>query len=373
MRRGVGGNHLGVMAAALIACAGLLCACDGRAPQGGPIVPRACWGEGGMQPGQFAYPRALDSDASSLWIIDKSARVQRCDPVTGDCLGGWKMPEWEVGKPTGVTVWTPSGGTDQDELVLIPDTHYHRVMIYAVARTPEGRIDGTLLTQFGSYGEGESQFIYPTDVCVIPSDDGKSIRRLYVSEYGGHDRVSAFDAVASKDGKPAFEYRFSFGRFGSGAGADPVEFNRPQSVEFDRSKRELVITDACNHRVGRFTLDGRLVKWLGHAGTGPGELGYPYGLSLLGDGTALVAEFGNNRVQRLDLENGACLGIFGQAGHADGQVATPWAVTVLGDRAFVLDSGNNRVIGFDRPRGRPAALSTVGAGPKEAEKGGGAG
>src|SRR2546423_1001204 len=79
------------------------------------------------------------------------------------------------------------------------------------------------------------------------------VERIYVSEYGGNDRVSVFDK----------EHKFlvSFGRPGSGDQADPVEFNRPQSIGVDQKRGRLVITDAVNHRVGVFTLDGKLVRW----------------------------------------------------------------------------------------------------------------
>src|SRR3954468_10178352 len=103
--------------------------CSHREPAGGPLQVKVCFGEVGLSPGQFSYPRCLDHDATSLWAIDKQARVQRLDPQTGQWLGGWQMPEWSNGKPTGVTAWEPEGGGD-GPLVFIPDTHYSRVMVY---------------------------------------------------------------------------------------------------------------------------------------------------------------------------------------------------------------------------------------------------
>src|SRR4051812_3689693 len=54
---------------------------DSGAPKPFDVV--AAWGEVGLNPGQFTYPRALDTDGTNLWAIDKSARVQRLDPKTG--------------------------------------------------------------------------------------------------------------------------------------------------------------------------------------------------------------------------------------------------------------------------------------------------
>src|SRR5436190_8673840 len=88
-----------VAAQVLVALA--LSGCSHREPAGGPIQVKVCFGEVGLSPGQFSYPRCLDHDATSLWAIDKQARVQRLDPRTGQWLGGWQMPEWSNGKPTG--------------------------------------------------------------------------------------------------------------------------------------------------------------------------------------------------------------------------------------------------------------------------------
>ncbi|MBS0198555.1 MAG: hypothetical protein JSR77_17530 [Planctomycetes bacterium] len=357
-------------AACVGVCALLLAACHRTPPNGEKIAATLTFGEPGLSPGQFSYPRAMTNDGTYLWVVDKAARVQRMDPATGESPLGWRMPEWKLGKPTGISVWKPVGGADTDELVFLPDTHYHRVMVYRVGEHPAPDLgpanDGTqwggkvtLVARFGEYGSGPGQFTYPTDVAILPTPDGKSIARLYVSEYGGTDRVSVFEP----DG-PNWKFSFAFGRFGSGDQADPVEFSRPQSVEIDTAKRELVIADACNHRVGRFTLEGRLIAWIGgpeQMGSGPGQFTYPYGLALLGDGSALVAEFGNNRVQRIDLASGTSMGTYGQAGREAGQLATPWAVTALADSAFVLDSGNNRVMRFPKPTSRVAGAQPTGA------------
>jgi DNA-binding beta-propeller fold protein YncE len=70
---------------------------------------------------------------------------------------------------------------------------------------------------------------------------------------------------------------------------------------------------------------------------------YPYGLDMLSDGTLVVSEYGNNRLQRFD-RRGNSLGVWGEAGRRPGQLAYPWAVAVApGDRLLVIDSGNNRV------------------------------
>ncbi len=308
-------------------------------PQAVPVV--AQFGGVGTNPGQFAYPRAIDADRESVWVIDKSARVQRLDPATGKVLAAWAMPEYLLGKPTGVTVGV---GPNGEPAVYVPETHYQRVTVYSVPAAPGEK--PTVLAQFGKYGRAGGEFIYPTDVGVLTTDDGRTVERIYVAEYGGNDRVSVFDANR--------RFLFSFGCFEApeDAGPEAIEFNRPQSIVIDRSRARLTIADACNHRLGVFDLDGRLIRWIGSretAGKEPGRFNYPYGLALCPDGSVLVSEFGNHRVQRIDVQTGESLGVFCSMGRRadEGEVLYPWGVALIGSTAYVLDSGNNRVLGLD--------------------------
>jgi hypothetical protein len=231
--------------------------------------------------------------------------------------------------------------------------------------------------------------VYPTDVCVVPTADGKGIDKVFVSEYGGNDRVSIWipapespsqregfgvgepsttDAPTNpptpdpslREGRYAnWKFLRSFGTFGDSPSKELVQFSRPQTMSLTYDGSQLLIADACNHRIGIFTLEGELVRWIATRGPGrePGQVAYPYAIVPLGDDTIMVAEFGNNRLQRLDLATGDSLGIFGQAGRAKGQLSTPWSMTRVGDLLYVLDSGNSRVVALDVPRGRPDALT----------------
>ncbi len=332
-------------------------------------------GETGKSPGQFTFPRCLESDGRSLWVIDKSARVQRIDPASGRASACWTMPDFKDGKPCGVTIgpppppeatWVkrgegvPEAWSAGDKLLYVADTHYFRVMVYAPPPLPKGdalESSAALVGSWGSYGKDAGQFIYVTDVGVLADERGYA-SRYYVSEYGDHDRISVFDART-------LQFLFEIG--GPGSSADPasIQFSRPQSVALDRGRGRLVVTDSCNHRVGVFTLDGKLTKWIGgpeRAGAGPDQFAYPYGLVLLADGSALVSEIGNARIKHLDLETGATRVCLGVAGRGAGELSTPWGVAVLGDRVWVLDSGNDRIQGFlSREIGRDVRVA-AGAG-----------
>lgn len=300
-------------------------------------------------------PRAIDTDGKTLWVVDKgSARIQRLDPMTGKCLQWWSMPKFELGKPTGLTIGPTPGDSDPTHQSLwVADTHYNRVMVYALPEMPakataettgpmfvpaQPPIEPRLVASFGTYGKGPGEFIYLTDVAILPDARG-GIERVYVSEYGGNDRVSVFDG--------SLKFLFSFGRCGSGASASDVQFDRPQSLAIDPASRELLIADARNHRVGRFTLDGALLAWYGgpdKVGREPGRFNYPWAILPLGDGTAMVTEHGNCRLQRIELKTGASVWMGGRPGRGVGELAEPWASVVLDGRMYTLDTANNRVV-----------------------------
>jgi hypothetical protein len=343
----------------LALCAAVLSipvACAKRdAARAGKLPSPKILGQTGRSPGQFTFPRCLESDGSSLWVIDKSAHVQRLDPETGRATAFWTMPDFANGKPCGLTIaappppdasWLAPGEqprTPGDKLLYIADTHYFRVMVYAPPATMPAGAEAAppLVGSWGTYGTGPGQFIYTTHVGVLTDERGYA-SRYYVSEYGDHDRVSVFDART-------LAFLFSIG--GPGSSADPatIQFSRPQSVALDRGRGRMVVTDACNHRVGVFSLDGALTKWIGgpdRAGNGVDQFAYPYGLLLLADGTAIVSEIGNARIKHIDLESGRTIACLGIAGRDAGELNTPWSVAMLGDRLWVLDSGNDRVQGF---------------------------
>jgi DNA-binding beta-propeller fold protein YncE len=268
------------------------------------------FGTTGMGPGEFSYPRAaaLDAAAGRLFVVDKAARVQ-CFNLQGEYQYEWRMPVWKAGKPTGL-------GLGPRGRVYVADTHYARVVVYEP--------DGEAVGWFGRMGEGPGEFVLPTDVAVTPTGE------LYVSEYGGNDRISKFDAD--------WNYLFSFG----GPDSGEARLQRPQCLRL-APDGTLWVADACNHRICHFAADGTLLGWFGHSGPEVGALWFPYGLELLGDGTLVVCEYGNNRVQRFTTD-GQSLGTWGRAGRDEGELAYPWALAVTGDDEIcVVDSGNNRV------------------------------
>lgn len=295
---------------ALYACAVLFApGCGDSSNSTSPVLLQ--FGRTGIGACEFNYPRAIArAPSGEIFVVDKAGRIQGFSDE-GAYRVAWRMPEIRAGKPTGL-------GIGPDGRVYAADTHYARVKIFKPDGTPDG--------EFGGFGDVPGQFRLPTDVAIDTSGN------VYVSEYGGNDRISRFT--------PDLKCVATF--------PDRAKFplNRPQSLAFDRDG-SLWVADSCNHRIVRLSPDGEVLAAFGSLGEAPGEFRFPYNVEPLSDGTIVVCEYGNNRVQHL-TRDGKSLGFWGRAGRETGQLAYPWALTVgRNDRVYAVDSGNNRVQVFD--------------------------
>jgi DNA-binding beta-propeller fold protein YncE len=268
------------------------------------------WGRRGISDGRLQKPRAMTIDRDDLlYIVDMTARIQ-VFTTDGEFVRGWQTPTHTNGRPTGISI-------DRQGNVLVPDTHYFRVLVYS----PQGDL---LETLGGTFGNAPGEFGLITD--VLEDDAGN----WYVSEYGEYDRIQKFSAER--------DFVLEWG----GHGAEPMQFSRPQGMAIDENNH-IWVADACNHRVQVFDTGGALVRLWGSYGRQPGQMAYPYGLLLGQEGHVYVTEFGNSRVQKFTRE-GQSLGCWGSVGRADGELLNPW--TLVQDsqgRIHVLDTNNHRV------------------------------
>lgn len=252
-------------------------------------------------------PRAVAAvPDGTLFVLDNVGRVLTFDSE-GKLLRTWWMPDYVVGRAEHI-LETRSG-----ELV-IADTHYHRVVIC--------NRQGEVLRKFGEYGEGPGQFIYP----VATAEDDRG--RLYVCEYGGHDRIQIF--------QPDGTYVGEFGEFGSG----PGQFQRPSGIVWHDHR--LYIVDAFNNRIHVCREDGTPVDLPQGAFTA--ALHYPYEIAHAPDGSLFVVEYGSARVTQFSAE-GKLLGRYGRIGNRTGELFTPWGLSVdTRGRLLIADTGNRRMV-----------------------------
>ncbi len=204
---------------------------------------------------------------------------------------------------------------------------------YVVNRSYENRPDGVrvaictlnedFIGEFGEYGEGDGQFIWPTALAL----DGEG--KVYVADEW-LNRISIFD----KDGN----FLSKWGTPGSGNG----EINGPASLAMT-SDGNLLVSDSKNHRIQKLTLDGQYLGQCGSYGTGPGQLNMPWGIDVDADDNIYVVDWRNDRIQKLS-PTGECLAVYGSSGSGTGQFNRPSGVCVdqEGD-IYVADRQNDRV------------------------------
>ncbi len=137
------------------------------------------------------------------------------------------------------------------------------------------------------------------------------------------------------------------------AGIGGAQFSGAGSVAVAAGPDETFVADTGHNRVLVYGPEGTLrARWgagggNGEAGSGVGEFNHPAAVAVDGDGTAYVADTGNNRIVKL-TPAGNVLTIWGSRGTSDGHFHSPNGIAIdAGGNVFVLDSENNRVEVFD--------------------------
>jgi DNA-binding beta-propeller fold protein YncE len=196
---------------------------------------------------------------------------------------------------------------------------------------------------FGLPGSETGQFNAPRAIAFAP--DGS----IYVADSRNH-RIQHFDAegnfIHAWGGFAAIDYT---------AGAvSPVTalqqaplgtFHEPWGVAVGPDG-SVYVTDTWNHRIQKFTAEGKPVKaWgtFGVAEEGPDRFYGPRGLSVDRQGRIFIADTGNKRIVIYDAE-GNLLNAFGSEGFDPGQFYEPVDVKLDAQgNAYVTDTWNRRV------------------------------
>ncbi len=197
-------------------------------------------------------------------------------------------------------------------------------------------LDHQFLGQFGAYGRGDGQFIWPRSIALDNGNggnNGNGIRVFATDDF--LNRVSIFDA----DGA----FLSGWGQPGSAAG----ELNGPAGIAIDHNRAgadgNVVIVDSLNHRIQRFTADGEYLGGFGSHGDADGQFNLPWGLCIGDDGAIYVADWKNRRVQKFDAD-GNFLQKFEASPSGIGALQGPTGVAVdsEGD-VYVADWGSHQV------------------------------
>ncbi|MCC6348471.1 MAG: T9SS type A sorting domain-containing protein [Candidatus Eisenbacteria bacterium] len=323
------------------------------------------WGASGSGNGQFNGPLGAAVDrAGNVYVVDSNnARVQKFSSggvylsQFGSIANLWWPSEVEIDPDGNVVVFDPGfytnakvvrfapsgaylaswplpagdftdGGFGLDAMgnVYVADHDGSRVLKYAA--------DGTLLTQWGSFGYGDGQFNAPSDVACDAAGN------LYVTDYDAR-RVQKFSGAGAPVAEGAPLPVLTIGAFGGGAG----QMNGPWGVGTDDAGN-VYVADTQNNRVQKFSATGAYLTQWGAFGTGNGQFDGPRSVCADHLGNVFVVDGNNNRIQRF-TRNGAYLGQWGTPGNGDGQFDSPAGIACdAANYVYVADYSNSRIQKF---------------------------
>jgi DNA-binding beta-propeller fold protein YncE len=163
----------------------------------------------------------------------------------------------------------------------------------------------------------------------------RSTGRVFVANRESHE-IEVFEASG------AYVTRWGI------RGTAPGTFTFPQGVAFDPTDGSLLVADSGNGRIQRFSIGpdgaGTLVTSYGSKGSGAGQFSTPTGVDVAPDGTIWVADTQNDRVQKRNPATGAWSVFTGATGDPV-TFKSPWGVSVAPDGTiWVADTGHDRLV-----------------------------
>ena len=143
-----------------------------------------------------------------------------------------------------------------------------------------------------------------------------------------------------------------------GTGSAPGQFAEPRGIALDKFKH-VYAADTGNGRIQEFSSDGNLVRTIGEAGTGEGQLDRPTGVAVTTNRHIHVAT-ADGRVHEYDAD--------GTAPEPDPRPRPGFGpladIAAVDNRVFVLDPDNGRVVKIDE-NGTETSFGSVGDGPDQ--------
>lgn len=148
-----------------------------------------------------------------------------------------------------------------------------------------------------------------------------------------------------------------------GHGNRPAQFDKPVGAIVERSGT-LLVADTGNDRIQRLSPSGTALGSFGSPGRGPGEFDHPTGVAVDSRGDLYIADTGNRRIQEFDPHGGFMREI---AGRAYGFVAPGDVAIASDDSLFVLDRDAARIVRIN-PDGSLTSWGGVGSGSGQMDR-----
>ena len=228
----------------------------------------------------------------------------------------------------GVVAMEGRGFSNPVDLVISSEN-----LIYVLSRTnpeqPEGirigicNMESEYFGDFGEYGTGRGQFVWPTALAIDQDDN------IYLADEH-NSRISIFDKTGT--------FIDCWGEYGNTKGL----INGPSGICFD-SAYNLLVVDQFNNRIQKFTKDGKYLDSWGSKGDAEGQFNLPWGISVASNEEILVADWGNNRVQKFS-SSGDILESYGTFADTEHCIKRPSSAVQDNDGfIYIADWGNERI------------------------------
>lgn len=142
---------------------------------------------------------------------------------------------------------------------------------------------------------------------------GAGSRAIFDLEDAMGQSVNTRTTLRGRDGGSAYafgpglaQYVTQLGSHGSGAG----QFDLPMGVDADRYGN-VYVADHQNHRIQKFSADGRYLTTYGSQGSGSVQFNFPTDVRVDNQGNMLVSDYKNHRVQKIDPFGNLIFGLGG--------------------------------------------------------------
>ena len=261
----------------------------------------------------------------------------------------------KLSQPWGVAV------NERNE-IAVTDNVNNRVQLFSS--------DGTYLRSFGTKGDKQGEFNFPTGIAfdiknenIFVTDSGNHRVQLfskqgeYLKQFGGKGSLdhqlqyphglsvdSGGNVIVADSGNKVIKIFSPSGQFlrkigGEGSFREPL-----QCVQYDTF---LIVSDSEENSIKVFSREGDLLYKFGKKGEGDVEFNTPRCLSVNKAGHLMVCDAGNHRVQVFDV-NGKFITKFGTKGSGIGEFNHPLSTAVYSDgRIAVSDFLNHRIQIFE--------------------------
>ncbi|MFD2170479.1 S-layer homology domain-containing protein [Tumebacillus lipolyticus] len=285
--------------------------------------------------GQFKDPKGVAVDGvGNVYVADsRNDRIQKLDVSAGGAgvWSEWKRNSGGAGSALGEFNRPARVSVDSSGNVYVADTGNHRIQKLDVSAGGTG-----VWSEWTDAGSALGVFSSPTDVVV------DSRGNAYAADSRNH-RILKLDASTSEWS----EWKKS----GGGAGGGLGEFYSPGGLALD-SGGNLYVADTLNDRIQKLTVaTGKWSEWIYQGpvpGTELGEFSYPSAVAVDRSQNVYVADFDNNRLQKLDASTDVWEEIGDGQGSGLGQFDGPTDVALDSDgNLYVADMHNHRIQKLD--------------------------